>query len=100
MEGAQSPYLKENTMSISPPPLDASTLRQLANFTGWVSAQQAAWAVAGNSYEGRSTVKKCLGDLYRAREIQRIFVTHNDAPMLCYYLDGQHLQELAEAAEQ
>jgi hypothetical protein len=100
LEGAQSPYLKENAMSISSPPLDASTLRQLANFTGWHSAQDAAWSAAGDSYEGRSAVKKCLGDLFRSHEIERIYVQHNNEPLLCYYIDGQRLQALAEAAEQ
>ena len=83
-------------MSISPPPLDASTLRQLANFTGWHSAANAAWTVAGDSFEGRSTVKKCLGNLYRLGQIERIYVQHCDVPLLCYRLDGQHLRDLAD----
>jgi hypothetical protein len=91
--------LKENTMTVALPLRDASTLRQLGNFTGWHSAQDAAWVVAGDSYEGRSAVKRCLGDLFRSHEIERIYVQHNNAPLLCYYLDGQHLQALAEEAE-
>jgi hypothetical protein len=81
---------------------DASILRQLAAVEPtacWHSSANIGWTIGGGDFQARGKVKQALGDLYKAGEIQRIFVTHNDAPLLCYFIDSAHLLALAEAAE-
>ncbi len=61
---------------------------------GWHSGANAAWKIAGESYEDRSEVKTCLGELHRAGEVERLYVLHNDQPLPCYKIDPPRLQAL------
>ena len=80
--------------------LDLTTVRQIANCQpGWHSANDVAWTVAGDSYEGRSDVKRCLSELHRSGEVERIFVLHNGNQMLVYDIDPQHLWRVLEGLE-
>jgi hypothetical protein len=52
---------------------------------GWASATDIAHTVAKEpTPSARARVKQCLGDLYRAGLLERIYVSHCAAPMLCY----------------
>jgi len=63
--------------------------------SGWASDADIAWNAAEDkdSYADRSRVKICLGDLYRAGLLKRMYIRHRDQPLCCYLLEPSVLND-------
>jgi hypothetical protein len=76
--------------------IDPETAAKIAELSGWHSAANIAWKVAGDSYERRSVVKRTLSQLAKAGVIEAIYVEHCNDPLLCYRIEPHRITALLE----